>query len=213
MKKKECNSFDDMDCSKPKSFEEFSCSSNNRGQGDSTLADLVSDYIEKYRSGIKRYLRDYKDQPNLNDAIEIAALCVSSNGKRHGHQRRIIQPALNESARRLLGVQDEIKMCRNFDDLRSFVDSTVRDIRGIGPLTIYDTSLRIGAKLDLYPKAVYLHRGVINGAKALGLNYRQKSISIKDIPEPISSVLEPYEIEDFLCIYKGNLRNFRIENT
>ena len=211
--KRGCISVDDIDCSKSKPVEEFSCRSNNRRQGDSTLADLVSDYIEKYRGGMKRRLRDYKDQPTLNDAIEIAALCVSSNGKRHGHQRRITQSALNESARRLLGVQDEIKMCRDFDSLRGFVDSTVRGIRGIGPLTIYDTALRIGAKLDLYPKAVYLHRGVISGAKALGLNYRQKSIPIEDIPEPISSVLEPYEIEDFLCIYKGNLRKLRSKNT
>ena len=97
--------------------------------------------------------------------------------------------------------------------MRGFVDSTIRAIRGIGDLTIYDTSLRIGAKLGLYPKAVYLHRGVISGAKALGLNYRQKSIPIKDIPEPISNNLEPYEIEDFLCICKGELRDISIRNT
>ena len=44
--KKGCNAFDDVDCSKPKSFEEFSCSSNNRGQRDLTLGALVSYYIE-----------------------------------------------------------------------------------------------------------------------------------------------------------------------
>ncbi len=186
------------------------CSSNNRRQGDSILADLVSDYIEKYRGKMKRYLRDYKDQLTLNDAIEIAALCVSSNGKRHGHQRRRKKSALDESARRLLGVRDKIKMYRDFEDLRGFVDSTIRDICDIGPLTIYDTALRIGAKLGLYPKAVYLHGEVISGAKALGLNYRQKSIPIKDIPEPISSNLEPYEIEDFFCRYKEELKDLRL---
>ena len=110
------------------------CSSNNRRQGDSILADLVSDYIEKYRGKMKRYLRDYKDQ----------------------------------------------------------------------------LTLRIGAKLGLYPKAVYLHGEVISGAKALGLNYRQKSIPIKDIPEPISSNLEPYEIEGFFCRYKEELKDLRL---
>ena len=96
--------------------------------------------------------------------------------------------------------------------MRGFVDNTIRNIRGIGTLTIYDISLRIGAKLGLYPKAVYLHGGVISGAKALGLNYRQESIPIKDIPEPISSNLEPYEIEDFLCICKGALRDISLKN-
>ena len=161
---------------------------------------------------MKKYFR-YYDQQTLNDAIRIAALCVLPGGKRYGHQWCIKQSALDESKRRLLGVQDKIKMWRDFEDLRGFVDSTIRAIRGIGDLTIYDTSLRIGAKLGLYPKAVYLHRGVISGAKALGLNYRQKSIPIKDIPEPISNNLEPYEIEDFLCICKGELRDISIRNT
>ena len=205
-------SFDDMDCSTSKPVEEFNCSSNNRGQRDLTLGALVFYYIDEHRDRMKKYFR-YYDQQTLNDAIRIAALSVLPGGKRHGHQRRIIQPALNESARRLLDVQDKIKMCRNFEDLRGFVDRKIGDVWGIGTLTIYDISLRIGAKLGLYPQAVYLHRGVISGAKALGLNYRQKSIPIKNIPEPISSNLEPYEIEDFLCICKGDLWDIRRKNT
>lgn len=212
MKKKGCNSFNDMDCSMSRSFEDLSCDSNNGEERNLTLGALVSYYIDEHRDRMKRYFR-YYDQQTLNDAIRIAALCVLPGGKRHGHQRRIIQPALNESARRLLGVQNKIKMCRDFEDLRGFVDKTIRDVWGIGPLTIYDISLRIGAKLGLYPQAVYLHRGVISGAKALGLNYRQKSVLIKDIPEPISSNLEPYEIEDFLCICKGELEDLRLKNT
>ena len=128
--KKGCNSFDDMDCSTFKSFEEFSCSSNNRGQRDLTLGALVSYYIEEHRDRMKRYLR-YYNQHTLNDAIRIAALCVLPGGKRHGHQRRIIRSALDESARRLLDVQDKIKMSRDFEDLRSFIDRTIRDVWGL----------------------------------------------------------------------------------
>ena len=217
MKKKGCNSFDDMDCSKPKSFEEFSCSSNNRGQRDLTLGALVSYYIEERRDGMKRYLR-YYNQHTLNDAIRIAALCVLPGGKRHGHQWCIKQSALDESKRRLLGVQNKIKMRRDFEDLRGFVDSTIRNIRGIGDLTIYDTSLRIGAKLALYPKVIYLQAGVIDGAKALGIYHKRESRPIKHIPiehilKPISSRLEPYEIEDFLCICKGELGDISLKNT
>ncbi len=208
------NSFDDIDCSKPRSFEEFNCRSNNRRQGDLTLNDLVSYYIEEHRDRMKRYLKDYKDQPTLNGTIKIAALCLSSKGKRHGHQWCIKPAALNESATKLLGVQNKIKMCRDFGDLRGFVDSTIRSIWGIGNLTIYDTSLRIGAKLGLYPKTVYLQRGVISGAKALGIYHKRESIpikhiSIEHIPKPISSRLEPYEIEDFLCVCKKELKVLR----
>ena len=215
--KKGCNAFDDMDCSTSKPVEDFNCSSNNRGQRDLTLGALVSYYIEEHRDRMKRYLR-YYNQHTLNDAIRIAALCVLPGGKRHGHQRRIIQPALNESARRLLDVQDKIKMSRDFEDLRGFVDSTIRAIWGIGDLTIYDISLRIGAKLGLYPQAIYLQAGVISGAKALGIYHKRESIPIKHIriehiPKPISSRLEPHEIEDFLCICKGELGDISIKNT
>ena len=204
--------FDDMDCSTSKPVEAFNCSSNNRGQRDLTLGALVFYYIDKHRDRMKKYFR-YYDQQTLNNAIRIAALSILPRGKRHSHQKRRTQSALDESARRLLDVQDKIKMCKNFEDLRELVDSTIRTVRDIGPLTIYDISLRIGAKLGLYPKVIYLHSGAKIGAKALGLNYRQKSLSIEDIPEPISSNLEPYEIEDFFCICKEELKDLRLKNT
>ncbi len=214
--KKGCNAFDDVDCSTSKPVEEFNCSSNNRGQRDLTLNALVSNYIEKPRNGMKRYLRYYV-QHTLKDAIEIAARCKLYNGKYHRHQRRIKKFLLNESATKLLGIQDKIKMCRDFEDLRSLVDNTIR-VKGIGDLTIYDISLRIGAKLGLYPQAIYLQAGVISGAKALGIYHKRESIPIKHIriehiPKPISSRLEPHEIEDFLCICKGELGDISLKNT
>ena len=208
--------FDDVDCSTSKPVETFNCSSNNRGQRDLTLDDLVARYIDKARDRMKKYLR-YYEQQTLNDAIRIAALSVFPDGKRHAHQKRRTQPALDESARRLPGVQDKIKKCKSFEDLRKLVDSTIRTVPDIGCLTIYDISLRIGAKLGLYPKVIYLHSGPHSGprvgAKVLGLNYRQKSLPIEDIPEPISSNLEPYEIEDFLCNCKKELKDLRLKNT
>lgn len=131
MKKKGCNSFGDTDCSKPKAF---SCRSYNGKQRALTLNALVSDYTEKPRNGMKRYL-SYYIQHTLDDAIEIAARCVLYNGKYHDHQRRIKKPLLKESATKLLGIQDKIKMCRDFEDLRSLVDNTIR-VKGIGDLTI-----------------------------------------------------------------------------
>ena len=215
--KKGCTSFDDVDCSKLRSFEEFSCRSNNIKKGDLTLNALISYYIEERKGRMKHYLRDYKDQPTLNDAIRIAALSELPCGKRHRHQSRRKQSALDESARRLLDVQDKIKMCQDFEGLRGLVDRTIGDVRDIGPLTIYDISLRIGAKLGLYPQAIYLQAGVISGAKALEIYHKRETIPIKHIriehiPKPISSRLEPHEIEDFLCICKDELENLRLKN-
>lgn len=74
-------------------------------------------------------------------------------------------------------------------------------IHDIGPLTIYDTALRIGAFLRLEPAVVYLHRGTREGAKAIGENHRSECLDVRELPRPFQR-LKPYEIEDCLCIYK-----------
>ena len=47
------------------------------------------------------------------------------------------------------------------------VEACAKQIKGIGELTIYDTALRIGFYLDIYPDKVYLHAGTREGAKRL----------------------------------------------
>ena len=78
----------------------------------------------------------------------------------------------------------------------------------IGELTTYDTAHRIGCKLCLPPTRVYLHSGTQSGAVALGIHRSCTSISVKVLPKPFA-VLEPYEIEDCLCILKGLLSGER----
>jgi hypothetical protein len=77
-------------------------------------------------------------------------------------------------------------------------------VRGLGELYYYDTALRIGASLRLMPRRVYLHRGTRDGAHALGLACKADSLDPRDLPKALA-VLEPREIEDFLCIYKDQL--------
>ena len=67
---------------------------------------------------------------------------------------------------------------------------------------VYDTVLRIGAKLDLFPDRVYLHCGTREGARALGLKWRDPWLKVDELPRELRR-LKPHEIEDFLCIYKG----------
>ena len=77
-------------------------------------------------------------------------------------------------------------------------------IRGIGELAVYDTALRIGAKLDLLPTQVYLHRGTRDGAAEIRIDPRCPSITVAELASAFA-VLEPHEIEDCLCIFKGLL--------
>jgi hypothetical protein len=84
------------------------------------------------------------------------------------------------------------------------MNELLEDVPGIGELYIYDTSLRIGAKLNLYPKKVYLHAGTRRGARALGLK-ADTSLNVPDLPSEFRCLL-PYEIEDVLCIFKEGIQ-------
>ena len=81
----------------------------------------------------------------------------------------------------------------------TMIEAALEPVRGIGRLTVYDTSLRIGAWLGLSPELIYLHAGTREGARALGLNWRARYLSVHEVPEPLR-VLAPGEIEDCLCI-------------
>jgi hypothetical protein len=76
-------------------------------------------------------------------------------------------------------------------------------MKGIGALTVYDISHRIGAYFGKAPERVYVHAGVRVGARALGIG--GDSFDPKILPKPFAR-LEPSEVEDCLCIYKEELR-------
>jgi hypothetical protein len=69
---------------------------------------------------------------------------------------------------------------------------------------VYDTALRIGAKLGLEPDVVYLHRGTRSGVKVLGMDAGRPFVRPDELPDELR-VLRPHEIEDCLCIYKVEL--------
>jgi hypothetical protein len=93
---------------------------------------------------------------------------------------------------------------RDFETLHADVERRIRPIAGIGPLTVYDTALRIGAKLGIKPNRVYLHAGTTIGARALGLDAVAPSLDPTELPSELRH-LELYEVEDFLCIFKSRL--------
>lgn len=168
-----------------------------------TLSDCVEHYIREFRDQNNNALNFYKNQRTLVEAIAVSAECTMSNGRRHSHQRRIPGAVLREAGRQLNAHLEAISMTRSFEELHAFVGSVIGPIHGIGELTIYDISHRIGAHLGFEPQKVYLHAGTRTGALALGLT--GMVIEKEDLPTEFKD-LSAAEIEDFLCIYKDQLR-------
>jgi hypothetical protein len=172
----------------------------------STLDGIVAAYLRDHAEGEARYLRFYKIQKTLPDAISKAALAELPNGGRFSHQWRIPGPVLAQARDALLKL--DYSTVRTFAELYEKVAVPLRPIRGIGLLTIYDTAHRIGAFLKLSPEQVYLHAGVRTGAKALGLGDWQSKLPMSVFP-PVFQRLRPEQVEDCLCIYKSHLQVWR----
>lgn len=126
------------------------------------------------------------------------------SGKRHPHQYRIPLSILREVERDLQAVSASLRSCATFDELFRLVQSEIGGICGVGELTIYDVTTRLGAYLGLEPERVYLHAGTKEGARYLGINTRRESFEPSELPCAFRK-LRPREIEDCLCIYKRQL--------
>lgn len=171
-----------------------------------TFDDIVSDYILNYRDAARAEMETFRCERNRPAAIRRAALCEFPDGKRHPHQCLIPKRLLELAEERLQAAAKRIADARDFDALHEIVDREIGSVRGIGELMVYDIAHRIGAHFGKAPKMTYLHRGVKEGAAALG--FRGKSLDPAMLPAPFSR-LTPAEIEDCLCIYKGELRGLQ----
>ena len=169
-----------------------------------TFERVVHDYVTEYQTRSEREMRWYASQPSLERAVAVAALSKLPSGKRHSHQRRIPAAVLEEGRDRLLA--SDLRSCRTFHDLYETVQRAIGGIRGAGELLVYDVAHRIGAFLGLEPERVYLHAGTRAGARALGVYRGQEYLEPEALPEPFQR-LSAAEIEDCLCIYKGDLLN------
>jgi hypothetical protein len=173
-----------------------------------TLAEMVT----WYRRTILRSHNDVRDfyraQPRLSEAIRVAAMAVLPDGVMDNHQHRVGRRRCAKAAARLLARAGQIEACTTFHDLLKVVTEVTEPVDRFGPLACYDTSIRIGAFLNLRPDRVYLHCGTKEGAKALGLDVRGDYLEITTLPRELRS-LAPEDIENLLCLCKVNLRRLR----
>lgn len=153
----------------------------------------------------------------LEELIEDAVWGRDPRLNRDKHQFRIPKKTLVEMVKILQRpeIVEEIKIFQNFDEIFTIVYES--RTHNFGSLAVYDTALRLGAVFGYYPNVVYLHQGALEGAIELpGKDLVDKNskyfcgnpdypyISKEIQPGPLN-VLEPYHIENFLCIYKNKL--------
>ena len=164
-----------------------------------TLSEIVAAYIREHRGGTRAEMRFFEIQRSPTMAIQKAALCVLPSGKRHPHQHRIPGAVLELAEARLQEVQGQLRRAESFDALHRIIAERIGNIRGIGALTVYDITHRIGTHFSKHPRLVYLHAGTRKGAMYFGIKGDAFDPAI--LPKPFLR-LQPYEIEDCLCLYK-----------
>jgi len=151
----------------------------------------------RFRDNIPEYCAEAK---TVEEAISRAVRSKRPNGKMHNHQSKVSKalPAFEE---RLLVSARSLIMQTTFGSLYSYIEMIATP--GIGPMTIYDVAVRLGAYTKVRPSAIYLHAGTLAGLKALGLSTKGCFMSYP--MELLPAVLrnkDPDEVEDFLCTYR-----------
>jgi hypothetical protein len=146
-----------------------------------------------------------RDAPNLVAAIKWAVRSKRPNGKMHHHQSKLAAtlPAWEAV---LIMRRGKISTMIDFHWLWLFLKES--SIKGIGPLAWYDIGTRIGAYLGLEPNALFIHTGVEQGLRALGVTWpkNQGWMEVRDVDKQIMTKVLRREkadfVEDFLCTYR-----------
>lgn len=184
------------------------------------LRAIVEDFQWRY---VDRKLTDQvivhcKRAPTLSVAIDRAVRARDAMGKHHNHQSKV-----DLGARLLLGARLRahrrqvrgftlLQGDNRFDRLHDLID----EIKpyGIGPVTVYDVAVRVGAFLNIEPISVYMHAGVRQGMLALekALDrtecpddltgcHKRKRVPIDMFPRPLNQ-MRADDVEDILCTYR-----------
>jgi hypothetical protein len=179
-----------------------------RDHGLKSYAEIVAHYRAEKKPQAENERRWFRIQKKVHHAVRLAGLASGPQGKRFRHQYRIPQTVLARASRALLRNLRRLGRSKSFDALLQQVDATISPIPGIGPLMVYDTAVRIGARLGVSPDQVYLHAGTRHGAAVLGMELNRTSIFLAELPPPLNQ-LTAEGAEDVLCIYATDLARVR----
>jgi hypothetical protein len=175
-----------------------------RKYDDLEIAGIIKHYHENFKEKIDLQMDFCLAQTTLNEAIVVAAKAIDATGKVHFHQRRIAKIELEKFAIRIAGKEDKILAINTFEGLYKLIDAEAN--REISELTVYDTALRIGNFLKIYPEKIYLQTGTKAGAEVLLGNLGdRRTLKIEDFPEAFQNE-SLKDLEEILYEYKGQLK-------
>lgn len=105
--------------------------------------------------------------------------------------------------------KDRLIALPTFEDIHAELEK--KEMKGIGPLTRYDTATQLAFPVNKFPKKVHLCAGAAKGASALGItgSLVEKQVFIDICPD--FTKMSTAQIEDFLCVYKSHLNGEIIE--
>lgn len=168
-----------------------------------SLNKLIDNYRIYHKFHLDDELNYYRGKNDLGDALIAAGNFWQNENNTHNHQYRINRESkklFSENIRKAPMVE-----INSFEDLHNKIFSC--RVKGIGSLTIYDTALRLGAHLNMLPDDIYLHAGAYVGYKNLfGKVPIPPIIPYSQDIKALFNDLTPYEIENFLCIYKDHFK-------
>lgn len=181
------------------------------------LGAIVRDFQWRYvdRKKTDQVIAFCADAPNFPIAVQRAVEARDAFGKHHNHQskvditarRKFGRKIIRKAARGALPLDDFDMMYEQFDAIRPY---------GIGPVTVYDVAVRVGAFLGIEPHSVYMHAGVRQGLKALQealwrqesqgsqvlqLDWRAFKVPVSAFPHPMDG-MRADDVEDILCTYR-----------
>ncbi|MBP6872892.1 MAG: hypothetical protein KBC43_12855 [Bacteroidales bacterium] len=196
---------------------------------DKNGKDIKTHFIfESHAEYLDKYLGFYQNLPDLTQVIVYATdgiFKLTNQGFdyfiRHNHQevfkdkdgkiRGVPYEVTKQVRANLIRRINDIMSARNFDEIHQIVEEC--KIKGFGPLSIYDTSMRIATKMNIEPDKVYLHAGAAKGMEILEeKGYVKKGTAekkfVKNEELPIEmQKLRASENEHFLCSMKEKISN------
>lgn len=183
------------------------------------LEAIVEDFQWRYvdRKKTDQVVVYCADSPNLAVAVRRAVEARDEFGKHHNHQSKVDITARRKFGRKIIYYAARKALpLTDFDALHDKLD----EIKpyGIGPVTVYDVAVRIGAYTGAEPQSVYMHAGVRQGARALweamwrtkwfkadkqpgAWSWRDDRIPVDLMPKPLNK-MRADDVEDILCTYR-----------
>jgi hypothetical protein len=176
---------------------------------------VVEDYIQRFQNKFEdedlNHSRGHDDPvvdfcreaPTLEIAIRRACDGRRRDGKLFQKGSCVRTVSKEQMARDLLKHVLAIKRATDFEQLYEIVRAN--SPWGIGPMTIYAVTERIGAAMKIKPKHfLYLHAGPASGWKRLTGKQPPHRVPHKDLP-PALRMIELYHVENLLCEYREAL--------